>query len=215
MLKAVVFDIDGTLLDTSEYILQAFEHALAHYHLPAVSRKRLRETNGPAIEEVYGSLAPVKYTDELISAHQQFQSQNLHLVKPFSGSAQVLKSLRELGLKLAAVTNRTHKGAETMQQAGLYELIDTMMSGSEVSNMKPHPEGILTVLSRINVGPSDALMVGDAIDDIQAGKNAGTTTAAVTYGIGLRELLVSEQPDYIFDSLNDVVAVATSAVSQQ
>ncbi len=205
MIKAVIFDIDGTILDTSELILQSFEHTLETHKIPAVERAELKKKIGPPLFEIYADLAPHLNPAELMETHRSFQVDNIHLSRPFLDTFTTLGKLKKRGIKLAAVTNRTNRSSlKTLQLARIDDFFEIVISPEDVKNEKPDPEGIQLALEHMKVQTSEALMVGDTSADVGAGKAAGVKTVGITHGI--RGDSVKEyHPDFLIHSLPELL----------
>lgn len=212
MLKAIIFDVDGTVLDTREFIFQAYEHVFEAYNLAHLSRKSLADILGKSLEDCYQLLAPHLDFKELCEAHRAFQVSNLALVTPFPNTLETLTTLRRQGLKTAVVTTRRRTGLSSLEQVGIVGQFDYIVTGDDVTHAKPHPEGLLKALRYIQAESLESLMVGDTEVDVQAGKNAGTKTAAALYGLGTKESLEAQQPDYFLKDIAEIVAIANPAI---
>ncbi len=207
MTRAVLFDIDGTLLDTNEFVYQAFEYALKTYSLRSVSRKDMRPLMGKSLEYIYSQLDPSHVPDLFIGAHRSFQTKNFHLSHPFPGTAHTLEKLQKAGIKLAAVTTRSNlTSVGTLERAGIRNFFDAVISAEDVKNIKPDPEPLLKALQILNELPADAYMVGDSSVDIQAGKNANVKTVAVSYGFH-RDTISDSNPDYLVDAIEEILPI--------
>lgn len=208
----MLFDIDRTLLDTAEFINQAFEHALKMHATP-VSREELEATIGGPLTHSYGLLAPDTDAAELIRTHREFQAKNLHLSKAFPNAKETLETLRGAGIPLAAITNRSKiTSLDTLSRAGLSHLFDLILSAEDVENIKPHPEPLLKAISFMKADAAQSYMVGDTFMDVEAGKSAGTKTIAVSYGLdGAR--LASSNPDYLVHSIEEILPIVLGSGS--
>ena len=205
--SAVLFDIDGTLLDTFDFIYGAFEHALALHHAPMVSRLSISQQMGAPLEEVYAEMAPGFDAHTLTEAHRTFQSENLHLAKLFPSTLEVLQTLRDAKLKIGAITTRSIRtSVRSLETTGIAEYFDAIISAEDVSRLKPHPEPLLKALGQFHVNPDDAIMVGDTHADIMAGKNTGARTVAALYGFG-GDSLLKLNPDYAIRDLKELLAL--------
>jgi phosphoglycolate phosphatase len=201
-IEAAVFDVDGTIVDTSEFIIQAHAHTLAHHGLPERTREEIASQVGKKLEDGYAFLAPGGEVAKLLEVHRSFQAENPHLIKPFEHANDALSKIhssRELGIYSA----RKHIGT-SLEIAGIDKsLFSVIVDGTMYEKGKPDPEGLLLALGKLGVIASKAVMIGDAAVDIQAGKAAGVrATIAITHGFGTREELESASPDYIIDSLD-------------
>ncbi len=207
--KAVLFDVDGTLLDTSEFIFQAYEHTLNKYSLPLKNRSEIAGLIGKPLEFCYRILAPDADVKELSQTHRAFQAEHLNLSKPYPGANETLDKLKSAGFKIAAVTTRSRPTTvRTLELAGLSVYIDYVVALEDVEHLKPHPEPLLKALNYLDVEPKYSVMTGDTDVDIQAGKNAGATTIGVTYGFhGLG--IASSNPDYIINSIKEIIPIVT------
>lgn len=205
-IRAFLFDVDGTILDTREFIFQAFEYALtAHGHeIPA--RSTIKKLIGKPLDECYRILSGLDKVEHLQNAHSQFQLSNFSLSIPYPKAFQTLKTLKDGGFKLAVVTTRGRKTAsETLRRAGMEELFDAIISGED-AQLKPHPEPLLKALGQIDESPAGAVMIGDTYLDIEAGKNAGTKTIRATYGFHT-ERLHDPEPDFFIDDIGDILKI--------
>lgn len=206
MIKTIVFDIDGTLLDTTEFIYQSFEHTLKTHDLPSLTRDEIHSHMGHALPDMYVSIAPSHSNHaDLVETHRSFQEQNLHLSTPFLHTLETLMALKEKGIKLSAVTNRSKRtSVSTLKNAGLDHLFEMVVSAEDVTVAKPHPEGLLRVLKHMQVKPDEALMVGDTLADVEAGRAAGVKTVGTTQGLG-KDAIIDHKPDYIIRDISEVL----------
>lgn len=205
-LKAVLFDVDGTLLDTHEYIYQAFEHSLNKHH-KLLTRKEIKKIMGKPLEECYKILTELDDVTELADSHREFQTVNYHLSKPFPHTVKTLEKLQSKGILLAAITTRARESAKkTLETASILKYFNYFVGFEDVSRPKPDAEPLLKALNFLNVDPKDAIMVGDSEVDVYAGKNAGTKTVGVTYGFH-GEHIAKTHPDYVIDDIGELLKI--------
>ena len=208
-IKAVIFDIDRTLLDTEQYILQAFVHTLQAYNLHSITKNELNPLMGKSLEKCYEILAPHENVTALAETHRTFQEKNLQLAVPFPHTIRTLQKIKEHDIKIAAVTTRTMRTSKrTLEVTGLIPFINAVISKEDVKpeELKPHPRPILFALELIKSKPEFAVTVGDAKEDIEAGKRAGTKTIGVTYGSS--GIQINEcHPDYVIDDIADILLI--------
>lgn len=200
-LRAVLFDVDGTLLDTTEFIYGGFDHTLAAHGYPEVERTAYARVMGAPLGDCYAALAPGCDPELLCETHRTWQTGNLHLSVPFPDAAAVLHRLTVAGLRLAAITSRSRRtSVHTLELAGLAPFLDLVLSFEDVHAIKPDPAPLLLALERLGVPPIAAVMVGDTDADILAGHAAGVRTVGVTYGFHGPEVAAA-RPDATIDSL--------------
>lgn len=199
--KLIVFDIDGTLLDTKEYITRGFEYALEKHGLPPRTRAEIASQIGKKLEECYDFLAPDAPFDSLKKAHNAFQAENLGLVCQFDAVTPTLHDLRAAGHRLALWTGRAHGVVESLEAAMVdTTLFEMIVDPVTVPVGKPDPAGIRHIMTSLNVPASDVIMVGDAAVDIIAGKRAGVgRTVGLTHGFGTRDELERAGADSVVD----------------
>src|SRR5947199_668617 len=107
--EAALFDIDGTLLNTAEFVYQAFVHTFQTHRLPWRSSDEIAAVMGKPLEEIYRHFSLYPDMSELCETHRSFQAVNLHLSVPFPNSRETLKRLKDAGVKIAAITTRSKR----------------------------------------------------------------------------------------------------------
>ena len=204
-IRAVLFDIDGTLLNTFEFIYGSFEHALALHGYEPVTREHISATMGGPLTDCYRALVAGCDADILAESHRQFQADHLELVELFPSTIAVLDELKRRSMKLGAITSRSLRtSVKSMEVTGLVGYFDIILSAEDVINHKPHREPLDKAMAALGVSPHETVMVGDTTADIHAGKNAGTHTIAALYGFGGAGL-VTTQPDVSIEELGEIL----------
>lgn len=204
MKKAILFDIDGTLLDTKNYIFNAFNYALDSRGYKK-TKKEIESVMGKTLEKCYELLVPSQDPQLFCPLHVEYQQNNYHLIKPFPNLKKVLKKIKTSNILIAAVTNRSkHTLHKSLKDVSVHEYFDVILAVEDVANPKPHPEHALTALKKLGVKPENAYMVGDTQTDILLGKNAGIKTIAVTYGFGGKNMHASGA-DFVIDELKELL----------
>ncbi len=203
--EAALFDIDGTILDSEQFVFQAFRHSVMIHRGREISREDFSQVVGKPLEECYILLEPNYDPKKLAQTHKDFQRNNLHLSVPFANSIAVLRKLSKSGVKIAAVTTRySDTLKKTLELAGVLPFFDVIISGDDVTNFKPHPEPVQKALEILMLSAGRAVMIGDTDVDILAGKEAGTKTIGVTYGFH-GEKVREANPDYVVDNISEVL----------
>ncbi len=205
----VIFDVDGTLLDTSEFIYQAYEHTLKEHGVPLQNRAVVGSIIGRKLEDCYAFLAPDTATDVLSATHRAFQDKNTTLVRPFEYCDEMLEALKKAGKKLAICTSRSRNIEESLAAGGIDPaLFDYIVSAGMVQKAKPDPEGIMLAMQKLEVNPEYAVFVGDADVDMLAGRAAGVAiTVGVTHGFGTRQALEAAEADHIIDAFEQLLPI--------
>lgn len=212
-IEAAVFDVDGMLLDTREFIFQAYEYTLARHGHEVPDRAVIARQIGRSLPYCYETFAPNGELAVLCNTHHEFQSDQLHLVTPYEGLVEMLDTLQESGIKLGAFSSRKGNLIPSLENAGILHYFGVVIQGDDVVKHKPHPEGLLKALATLAVEPPRASMLGDAAVDIEAGKAAGVAlTIGVTHGFGTREDLEAAGPDFIIDDLQSIPSLLQGVI---
>lgn len=187
-LRAVLFDMDGTLLDTAPdfvAVVQAMREARA---LPPVDETQVRDVvSGGARAMVINSFDVDPFSPEFevlrLEFLERYQNHCAVRTRFFDGMAELLEDIERARLIWGVVTNKPVRYAEPiMQQLGLAERSAVLVCPDHVKNSKPDPEPLLLACSQLGLDPASVLFVGDDLRDIESGRAAGTRTVAVTYG---------------------------------
>jgi pyrophosphatase PpaX len=205
-INTLLFDLDGTLIDTNDLIIESFLHTLNHYYPEQYGREDILTFLGPPLYDTFVKMDETR-VDEMITHYRDFNMTNHDtLVKEFDGVYETVKALHEKGLKLGIVTTKMRQTVVMgLKLTGLDQFFDVVVCLDDVTNEKPDPEPIHLALQQLGSTPEEAIMVGDNYHDILAGKNAGTKTAAVSWTIKGVEYLQTFEPDYMLTHMEDLL----------
>jgi pyrophosphatase PpaX len=204
MIKAVLFDIDGTLLNTKELIYQAFEHSLKTHGHKVVNRNVMSGSIGKSLEDCYLDFAPNGDIKLLSKTHNEFQLKNPDLAVPFPETLKSLETLKGLDFKMAGITNRwKSSGSLSVKLTGIDKYLKFVLFRDDVKKHKPDPEPVFKALEKLKCKPENAVMVGDSEVDILCGRNAGVKTVGVTFGF-IGEKIRNFEPDFLVDNLSEL-----------
>ncbi len=206
--EAVLFDVDGTLLDTREYVMASFEYAFVALGFAPPTREVLTPEIGRPLEDIYADYCGREFADQLTEVHRSFQVENLHLSQPYEEVADVLERLAVSGLRMAAVTSRSRRTSQlTLDRAGIGRYFGVVISAEDVTALKPDPEPLRSALSWLGVeaGPKVAV-VGDTAGDVRAGKAIGAFTVGATYGFH-GERVLEAAPDASIGAIGELPGV--------
>ena len=207
---AVIFDLDGTLIDTIAAYIKLAEEMFRRLHLPpvpgAVILERIRDTQNnwenlfTAEENRDGLIQEATVIFEEISPHLLTED-----IKMISGCGSILKKLSEAGIRMGLVTSTHSRYLNdklfSIRENGFLELLGATIAIEDTEKIKPDPEPLIECARRLGVSPEKSMYVGDSHTDIMAGKSAGMKTIGVLTGMGSYETLKKEDPYMIIDSV--------------
>jgi pyrophosphatase PpaX len=205
--QTAIFDFDGTIADTLPLIYEAFDAALSPSLGRSLSQREVRQLFGPTDHEIIRSVLEERHHDDAIAAYVDFyEREHDRLASVFAGMDRLLHQCREAGMKVGIVTGKSRQTAEiSLKAVGLDDAYDILVAGEDVERPKPNPEGVITVLAAVGHPPSDpAAFVGDSAADVLAGKAAGVTSIAVTWGSPDHDELRAANPDVVCDTVGDL-----------
>lgn len=210
---AIIFDLDGTLIDSSQGILDSLFKAMEHFSIkPAITRLDSHFFMGKSLNETLRLLMPggspemLKKIGEYYVAH--YTDNYMDKAVTFDGVADTIKALHKKGYKLAVGTAKHTYCAEAELVASGIRDHFTVVKGTDGGvPSKPNPELLFRICKELGSRPEEALMVGDTDRDVLMGQNAGSFTAAVTYGNWSREKFIKENiiPDIFVDSFSELL----------
>jgi phosphoglycolate phosphatase len=208
----VVFDFDGTLVDSARCITRSLERALADCGR-ACDASVIGEQIGLPLHTILRTAAPGIEDDaieEVIAAYRRHYARLEHeLIAAFPGVRDTLRALREAGIALAIATNKLTSRAEvTVERLGLRPLFTAIVGADQARHPKPHPEMLRRVLALAGRAPDEALMVGDTVWDLEMAARAGVASCAVTWGNHPLPRLQEAGPAHIVQSFPALLDVA-------
>jgi pyrophosphatase PpaX len=206
--RTVLFDLDGTLIDSIRLILDSYHHTLSRHNLPArTDEDWLKGVGTPLSVQFSDWHGSPEMLEAMIATYREYNLQHHDaMVTVYPGVLEALRAIRGAGLQTGLVTSKNRAGAlRGLRLVGLEPLLDVMVCADEVSNPKPHPEPVERAVSLLSSQPATSVYVGDSIHDMQSGRAARVKTAAALWGPFGREHLAIADPDYWLDTPQDLV----------
>ena len=180
--ELVIFDLDGTLADTSQLIFDSFNFVMRKYKSVEMTPKEIMSYFGPPEEIAIRNILGDDDFDHVWYDYLNYYEAHLGETRLFPGIPELTKELKRAGTHLAIFTGKGNSTTQlTLKYHGLFEIFDTIVTGSVVVNHKPNPEGVQLALDRLGVQPSEAVVVGDSLSDYKAASAAGTHFVAALY----------------------------------
>jgi phosphoglycolate phosphatase len=193
-LEAVLFDLDGTLLDTAADIAEALNRALAEHGWPPIAPSEVRRMIGrgsPVLIERAAAFqgrqldeaAKAAVLERFFHHYGSLEESGEFKAEPYAGAGECLRVLHTAGLRIAVVTNKYERFANGLLKAlALSDWVDCVVGGDSCPRRKPDPAPLLFACEQLGRAPSHALMVGDSTNDVQAARGAGIPVICVPYG---------------------------------
>ena len=208
MIKAILFDLDGTLLDTNKLIYNSFFHTFKSELNMELSKIEITRLYGKPLEKSLVSyVGSREELENMITAYRAYNAEHHdEMCAPFEGVVELLQSLKDKGIKLGIVTSKRKVVAERgMKLGGIYEYMDVVISPESTEKHKPEGEPAIKACEILGVEPKEAIMVGDSSYDLLCGKNAGCLTCGVEYtALDVQDLLDVE-PTYMVKKAIDIL----------
>lgn len=187
MLNTVVFDLDGTLLDTLGDLAGSVNYALRKHGLRECSLQEVRSFLGNGIVRLMQNA--VKNAVEGVAFEEVFQTFRSHYLEhcldttqPYPGILPMMEKLRESGVKIAIVSNKLHPAVQELNRRFFADLVTSAVGESETVRRKPHPDGVLKALAELGSRPEEAVYVGDSEVDWETARQAGLRCVLVLWG---------------------------------
>ena len=209
-LEAVLFDLDGTVVNTIPHILASFRHATAEVlGAPLADEELLHHVGVPLARQMYYFTDDEATAERLLAAYRAFNRRTHdEMAQLFPNTLTALGALFAAGLPMAIVTSKSRMMAErAIDLFDLGRFFPIVVSADDTTVHKPDPAPVLLGAERLGVDPARAVYVGDSPADIESGKGAGAATVGATWGVASRERLAAVHPDAIIDDIGDLPAL--------
>lgn len=202
--KLFIFDIDCTLTSTNQLIFDSFNHINNKYFGKILSPEEVIALFGPTEEEIivelFGDNAEKAIVDYFVYYKENHNIASLH-----DGIENLLDHIIENGGRIAAFTGKGRRSAEiTLKELGVFEKVELLVSGDDVTQKKPSGEGILTILKKLGIKPEEAIMIGDSSADIKAAREAGVAVASVLWDCWTPDLVMKMNNGMLFNTVEEL-----------
>ncbi|MCL3779237.1 HAD family hydrolase [Prolixibacteraceae bacterium JC049] len=204
--RGVIFDLDGTLIDSIEDLANAMNTVLSNHNLPTHTVPTYKELIGNGIKRLVKESLPKKYQEEgafdaLVTEMYEIYKENcLIKTKPYDGINELLDLLEKKQIKYAILSNKADAFCKSMV-ADIFSnrKFEMVMGTTDEAFKKPHPRGVFAICEKWNMKPEEVIFLGDSAVDIKTAQNSGTYGVAATWGFKSKEELVTANPDALIN----------------
>lgn len=209
---AVIFDLDGTILDTLEDLKNSVNYALSNNGLPERSLEEVRAFVGNGIRLLVERSVPLGTDEATINKcfsdfKQHYKANSANNTKPYDGIIDTLKDLKSNGYKLAVVSNKADFAVQTLVSDYFDGIFHYAVGERDGIRRKPYPDSVISALEFLGVDNNNAVYVGDSEVDVETARNSELTCIAVTWGFRDKSVLESLSPEYIIDKPSQLTGI--------
>lgn len=203
-LDLIIFDVDGTITSTNELIFASFNHVMKKYRNNELTPAEIIELFGPTEENLLKDMFK-ENSSEVIEEYFTFYRENHNMAALYDGIKDILDFIKVKGIPLGVFTGKGRRSSTiTLEELGVKNYFDMIVSGDDVDNHKPHPEGVVKLVSHFRSNPEKTILIGDAISDIHAARGAGIKIGAAVWDSYAREKVLQLGGDYVFHSVEEL-----------
>lgn len=212
MPEALIFDLDGTILDTLGDLSNSVNFALTKNGLPLRSQEEVRSFVGNGIRLLVERSVPENTSDEVVEncfkdfkAH--YKDNSAVLTKAYDGIEELLEQVRDKGIKTAVVSNKADFAVQTLVEKYFKELFHYSAGEKEGIRRKPYPDSVISAMEHLGVRKENCIYIGDSDVDIETARNSGLRCICVTWGFRNEDFLRSFSPDFIVSSPEEILDI--------
>lgn len=208
--STVLFDLDGTLLDSTRLILDSFHHTFAHHGLPPQTDESFLAGVGTPLKIEFAKYCErPEEIDTMIATYREFNFRHHdRMVAAFPGAIACVRALAKAKIRLGIVTSKGRHGAKIgLEALTLTDVFEVLVCSEDVTRHKPDPEPVHHALGKLGVSPDGTIFIGDSIHDMRSGRAARVATGAALWGPFAKNSLAVTEPTFFFESFDDVQKV--------
>ncbi|WEK54516.1 MAG: pyrophosphatase PpaX [Candidatus Cohnella colombiensis] len=206
-ITTVLFDLDGTIVDTNELIIQSFMYALNGIVPESFGREHIIPSMGQPLTSQLQEFSGREQVDDLTVLYREYNLKHHdEMVALFAGVAEVIPALRQAGLRVGIVTTKMRATTiRALKLLGIYEYIETIVTIEDVEHPKPHAEPVAKAITALGVEPAATMMVGDSTVDMQSATAAGAIPVGVAWSLKGADILKEAGAAHVIDEMTDLL----------
>lgn len=208
--KAVIFDMDGTILNTLEDLKNATNYSLRQFGMPERSLEEVRMFVGNGIRKLVERAVPSGTSEEKIAQVfdvflEYYEIHSADNTSPYPGILELVEKLKKSGIKTAVSTNKADVPAQELGREYFNGIFDLIVGQQDGLKVKPAPDSVNKILSILDIQKKDAIYIGDSDVDVQTAKNSGLDFIGVSWGFRGRDFLEKNGAKNIVDNANEIL----------
>ena len=204
MFKGIIFDIDGTLTSTNKLIFKSFNYIAEKYLKRTFTDEEIISLFGPTEDVILEQWCSKDY-EAARKDYYNFYKSNHHLAALYPGIKNLLDYLKKKKILLGIFTGKGRQASIiTLEELGIKNFFDMIVTGDDVANHKPSSEGILKFIDEYNLRKEEVLMIGDSVGDVKASKEAGIKIASALWDSYAAERVKNLGSDYYFNTVEEL-----------
>jgi len=212
MIDTVIFDLDGTLLNTLDDLTAGFNYAISSFGYPERTAGEIRSFVGNGIKKAIERALPQKVSEDefnkITECFMDYYQKNMDKqTRPYEGITELLETLDKCGYKLAVVSNKYDAAVKALVNKHFGSYIDIAIGESVNIKRKPEPDGVFEALKELNSAAGNAIYIGDSEVDIQTAKNAGLPCISVLWGFKDKDFLIQNGGGYFAKTPEDIINI--------
>lgn len=201
----IIFDIDGTLTATNKLIFATFNHVTEKYLNRTYTPKEITAYFGPTEKVIIKEIMSDNYNEAMEDYHKFYQANHKKMAQAFDGIIEIVKELKKRGILLSIYTGKGRLSSEiTLDEIGIINDFDMIVTGDDIVDHKPSPEGVDVFVNKYNLNRNRVLMIGDAPPDVKAAKATGIKIASVLWDSYAKEEVLKMGSDYYFETVEEL-----------
>ena len=212
MIKGIIFDMDGTILNTIDDVVASVNYAMQYFNLPEKTVQEVKDGIGRGAINLIEDVVPRGTSEadiyKIYEVYQTYYDQHTNdFTAPYEGILDLLKTLKNNGYKLAVVSNKYRYLVEALNHDIFKDYFDISMGEMDGVPIKPAPDMIHIVLKEMNLSKDEVIFIGDSDVDMMTATNANIKSIGVTWGYRSKEVLIKHKADYIIDQPKDIIKI--------
>ncbi|MFH0735841.1 MAG: HAD-IA family hydrolase [bacterium] len=205
MFDGYIFDIDGTLTSTNDLIFATFNFVAKKYLDKSYTDDEIIALFGPTEDDILKDWMGENYPEARIDYYNFYESNHNDMAAIYPGMKEIVLNIKKANKPIGIYTGKGKESTKiTLKKIGLYQCFDLIISGDDVKNHKPSPEGITKFAEKFNLSPDKILMIGDAPADILAAKGAGAKSASVLWDSYAKDIVKKLRGNYYFNTVAEL-----------